>query len=426
MRNDYEHFELKRLLLKFGDLRSTGLLTNQGSFSLQERSYLFELLDQEKLLKRLFLPEHGLFAELQDQIPLEETDSYKFLNLAAEIVSLYGNSEDTLVPSEGLLTDLLTLVIDIQDVGSRYYTFATTVSYIIELLANHPKAPAIIILDRPNPAGRQVEGTPLAGHLESFVGRPGVLHRHGLTIGELALYYYKKFNAGFHMVIIGHDKTIVPKDLPESVMIIPGKSEVSPETNTSRANYNVLDPWVIAPSPNMPGPITPLLYSGQCLLEGTNISEGRGTTRPFEIFGAPWITGGFIENRDISPFHTKGAVLRPLKYIPTFHKYIEQTCYGYQIQLNGEPYHSLLHTLEIIEYLKRKYPNDFGWRSGAYEFRSERPAIDLLAGDDLLIDYINHRTSLDNIRDHIKAEEKKWIDECQNILLYREPLFSIL
>lgn len=166
-----------------------GLLCNQTSFDIERREYLFQSLARRGNLKRIFLPEYGLFAELQDQIPLISTQIYEYLNLNVEFISLYGDSENSLVIAPKHLADLDAFVIDIQDVGSRYYTFATTISYIFDVLTQQHYSPVIYVIDRPNPAGRQVEGTLLSKDYASFVRRPGLPHRHGLTIGELCHFY---------------------------------------------------------------------------------------------------------------------------------------------------------------------------------------------------------------------------------------------
>lgn len=431
MHPSYRKTSLYQILEQYNGKGATGLLTNQGGYSIDESSYLFELLSREKFLKRLFLPEHGLFAELQDQIPLTATEVYSFLKPDYEIVSLYGDSEESLVPDQRLLADLNTIVVDIQDVGSRYYTFATTVSYLVDVLVRSQKDVALIIIDRPNPAGRQVEGSSLPEEYASFVGHPGLPHRHGLTMGELAWFYHRKADAKFPLVIIpvgGMEareindrwvRVVNDKKYRDSVgesggIDVPGSGQL-----------RSVSPWNIAPSPNMPSPYTPLVYSGQCLFEGTNLSEGRGTTRPFEIFGAPWMKRIFEGKRDMAPLSVEGAILRPLKFIPTFHKYRDEVCFGYQIHLTGKPYHSLIHTLQILRELRFAYPKDFQWRDGPYEFRSDRPAIELLAGDRIILDYLDGQSDLHHLLEHLRSKEQQWIQETEDFLIYNDGLFSI-
>lgn len=377
-----------------------GLLCNQTSFDHNNRRYLFQLLAARGNLRRIFLPEHGLFAELQDMIPLISTHLYNYLKLDAEIISLYGDSESSLIVLPEHLSDLDALVIDIQDVGSRYYTYATSVSYIFDVLALLEHRPDIYILDRLNPCGRQVEGTILSEEYASFVGRPGLPHKHGLTIGELCRFY-------------------------ESQLGIDLKLNIIPIFSKFESHFYQFSPssvWNISPSPNMPGPVTPLVYTGQCLLEGTNISEGRGTTRPFEIFGAPFLN--WIFHRADYP-EQPGALLRPLRFIPTFQKHAGKICSGFQLHLTGEPYHSLCHSLKIIRYLKEHCGADFQWRSETYEFRDDRPAIELLAGNLVLIDYLYGTSDYSHVLQAIEEDEEKWIRQTEPLLIYPEKLFRV-
>jgi len=349
-----------------------GLLCNHTSFDLKSSRYLFQILGMRGALRRLFLPEHGLFAELQDQVPLSETNVYANLGLTCEIVSLYGNTEETLAAEKKHLDDLDAIVIDIQDIGVRYYTFSTTMRYLFEAMVHFNIEVPVYVLDKPNPCGLSIEGIPLDALFQSFVGPVGLPHRHGLTVGQLARFFHEEARANFPLHVIGF-----PTD----------------ETTL---------PFPINPSPNMPGPYTHLVYSGQCLIEGTNLSEGRGTTRPFEIFGAPFLAP-LIEKR---PPVVGGAVLRPLRFIPTFHKHAGEICHGYQIHVR-EPYHSLAHSLQLLRWIKEEC-REFAWRIGAYEFRSDRPAIELLAGHNVLINYLNGRENWKTAEEVIQAGEQQW------------------
>ena len=169
----------------------------------------------------------------------------------------------------------------------------------------------------------------------------------------------------------------------------------------------------------MPGPLTPLVYSGQCLLEGTNLSEGRGTTRPFEIFGAPFLE--WIHRRTDWPT-AAGARLRSLLFVPTSHKYTAQICHGFQLHLTGDPYHSLAHSLCLIRYLRERSGKTFDWREGPYESGSRRPAIEILAGDDTLLDYLKGRMEFDAVREALADGEEAWIRRADEYRLYPDPL----
>jgi uncharacterized protein YbbC (DUF1343 family) len=423
--------------------KKTGLLCNHTSWDIHSGSYLFQKIPG---LVRIFLPEHGLFAELQDQIPLTDNEIYRDFGLSVETCSLYGDSESSLAADPGKLSDLEVLFIDLQDVGSRYYTFATTVSYIMEVITRHNIHIPIVIIDRENPAGLQIEGSILPKDFESFVGRPGLPHRHGLTLAELSLFYYKDLGCRFPLHIITlTDQKIRPDIsdiLPDAVSLITNDSDPEDQKNAfaedlSRTNpvyssilqsdndINYVNTWMISPSPNMPGPVTPLVYSGQCLLEGTNLSEGRGTTRPFEIFGAPYLKPiGYLTDDKLF-MNFPGAVLRPLRFLPVFHKWKDEVCEGFQIHLTAEPYHSLMHTLYILRTIREKYPEDFEWRHGAYEFRSDRPAIELLCGDPVLLDFINSEISFQDLREYFRNTEKNWIHHMNHYKIYDRKNYKI-
>ncbi|MBL8022556.1 MAG: DUF1343 domain-containing protein [Leptospirales bacterium] len=357
-----------------------GLLCNHTSFDFSSGQYLFQILSRRGSLRRLFLPEHGLFAELQDQIPLSDTGVYSGLGLNGEIVSLYGNSEESLVVEAAALRDLDAIVIDIQDIGVRYYTFSTTMRYLFESMVHHGINLPVYILDKPNPCGSPIEGTVLSPLFESFVGPVGLPHRHGLTVGQLGRFFHEDARANFPL-------HVVPFSPQESVLAFP-----------------------IPPSPNMPGPWTHLVYSGQCLLEGTNLSEGRGTTRPFEIFGAPFMAN--LEGRN--PPRVTGAVLRPLRFIPTFHKHSGQLCSGFQVHLSGDAYHSLGHTLQLLRWIREECP-EFAWHKGPYEFRSDRPAIELLAGDPTLIAYLNGTETWQTAQETLREGENNWRNRLRSL-----------
>ena len=386
-----------------------GLLTNQTAYAFSRQAYLFELLARGGVLRRVFIPEHGLFAELQDQVPLQSGQIYRELSSddslrGVDFVSLYQDVEESLVASRDVLEDLDVILINIQDGGSRYYTFATTASYLFESLKEHRLSPELLVIDRPNPAGRQVEGSILAENFASFVGRPGLPHRHGLTLGELARFFAADLKLELPLKII-RDPAAMERSLK------------SPATQLST--------WHISPSPNMPGPFTPLVYSGQCLLEGTNLNEGRGTTRPFEIFGAPYLQ--FLHRLPASEWpRAHGAVLRALRYVPTFHKFGGQVCSGFQIHLTGEQYHSLAHSLRILSWVRKHAPEDFAWHSGVYEFRSDRPAIEILAGDKMLLDYLRGDSpDFGPVAGYLKSAEQAWIETAGEFLLYPVPLTRV-
>lgn len=360
-----------------------GLLCNQTAYDFETQQYLFQILSQREVLKKLFLPEHGLFAELQDQLPLTETSVYSALGLKSEIVSLYGKTESSLVVDKKHLENLDAIVIDLQDVGSRYYTFLTTASYLFDTLKVYNLNLPVYVIDRKNPAGRFVEGTILPEKYASFIGRPGIIHRHALNTGEYFSYIHQMLSCRFPIKIL---------------------SPTNPQAACE-----------IAPSPNLPTETTAAVYSGQCLWEGTNLSEGRGTTRPFEIFGAPYLFEIHKINIPSELARPPGAILRKIRFIPTFHKHADQTCDGFQIHLTEGPYHSLKHSLQLIRFIADQ-KSGFDWRRGAYEFRSDRPAIELLAGDDEMVAYLYGKGSFTRVEEKMADEEATWIRRIEQTL----------
>lgn len=392
-------------------LGRVGLVANQTAFSYVQGEYLFQALARVGRLHRVFLPEHGLFAELQDQIALDSGAVYEQLAPGVEFVSLYGSQEETLFVRPELLADLDTLVVDLQDVGSRYYTFATTVSYIFDVLKATDTSLRVLVIERGNPAGRFIEGTALPSEYQSFVGRPGLPHRHGLSLGELCRYYIEETGARVELEIVGD---------AEGGRAFQIESRILSE----------LSLWAIPPSPNMPGPLTPLVYSGQCLLEGTNLNEGRGTTRPFEFFGAPYMRWIWDAPAVRDRPNQSGCVLRPLQYIPTFHKFAGESCHGFQLHVAPDrDYHSLAHTLKLLRWIQEYSADAFAWRTEAYEFRSDRPAIEILAGDPLLLDYLRGTggARFADVRDALAEGEAAWNRRAASVLspgasLRRVPL----
>ncbi|GIX40861.1 MAG: hypothetical protein KatS3mg129_0594 [Leptospiraceae bacterium] len=391
-----------------------GLIANQCSFSFLYKKYLYELLPVHKI----FLLEHGFFSELQDQVPLKNIEFYHHFK-EIEWISLYGNNFESLKPSIDSLIDIDILIVDIQDVGSRYYTFLTSVYYVLETIINHNLELKIILLDRPNPLirnyhKRRIEGTPLEKQYESFVGITGILHQHGLTPSELITYYWahliqKKKNISKIYFIPFFKNIPLQKLYPEKIVIYD-----NPEFDS---NFNFFE---IYPSPNMPSLKTAKIYTGQCLLEGTNLSEGRGTTKPFEIFGAPYIDFNLQTMiSDLPIWNSLGVIFRKIRFVPVHHKFQYQECNGWQLHIiNEKKYHSLLTTLIFLKTLKEKC-KDFDWYKGIYEFKNDFLAIEYLLGDKKLISFLetNHLT-IDDIYKYITLKEKEWLLNIKKFYLY--------
>lgn len=384
--------DFKKLEKKFSSAKA-GILTNQSAFGgkLGFR-YHFEYFQEEWNLTHIFLPEHGLFAELQDQVSGSSL-KYNYGNI--KIINLYGDDESSLTLPMDELEELELIIIDIRDVGARYYTFLTSAYYIMKSIHEYNQKTQkssieLLVIDSPNPIGRRVEGSPLKSEYESFVGVHSVLHRHGLTPAELLLYYKETFslNVKLHICEIG---------------------EV----------YSKKDEFWIPPSPNIPSLETCLVYPGQCLLEGTNLSEGRGTTRPFEIFGAPFID---IQNRlllvQLNRYANETYHLRPLYFQPTFHKHANKICGGFHLIPLSKKFHSLLFTLYFLRTIRDFNNKEFEYLQGAYEFRSDKRAIELLVGDEVLIDYLEGKGTYPQIREYLREQEDRWEDKIEEIKIY--------
>lgn len=297
----------------------------------------------------LFGPEHGFAGEAQDMIHVAGEARAE----GPLVHSLYGETEADLKPRPEWLRGLDAVVVDLQDVGSRYYTFVWTAALVLEVAAS--VGVQTIVLDRPNPLGGDVvEGGVQRPGYRSFVGLYDVAVRHGLTIGE----------------IVGRVRR--EQGLPSDSLAV---VRMQGWTRSMRWEDTGL-PWVL-PSPNMPTPDTARVYPGGCLVEGTLLSEGRGQTRPFEIWGAPHVDGARLA-REVS---VEGAVLRPLHFQPTFHKHAGQRCGGVQVHVTDEarfrPYEAYLRMLDAALRQREDAPR---WRTEVYEYVVDRPAIDLLTG----------------------------------------------
>lgn len=368
-----------------------GLLCNQSGWHTSTGKYSFETLAATGKLKKVFIPEHGLFGELQDQLKLDDTSVYKNLSGTVEWISLYGSTSQSLTASPDQLRQLDTLIIDIQDAGCRYYTYISTTWLLLKKITELDSGITVIVFDKYNPAGRQVEGTRIKKEYASFIGLEGLPHRHGLTIGELCLYFKTKLQGKWELIIEQADK----------------KNTV-----------------FISPSPNIPSVATCALYSGQCLWEGTNISEGRGTTLPFEMTGAPFLDWVFADdwNNRRHPVFNKYCYIRPLLFIPVFHKFAGEACHGIHLMVHERgKYHSLAHSLQLIKYIKER-TDSFEWRRGSYEAFNDKKAIELLVGDRLLLDYAENRATWKDIKLKLEEEETGWIKEVSPFLIYKSTL----
>jgi uncharacterized protein YbbC (DUF1343 family) len=354
-----------------------GLLCNPASVD-QNFCHAGELINRRfpDQLKALYSPQHGFFSEKQDN--MVESDDTIHPVLQIPVFSLYGK---TRIPDKKMLDDIDILIIDLQDVGTRVYTFIYTVSYCLEAAKKFGKK--VVVLDRPNPVnGRMIEGNLLTPECASFVGRYPIPMRHGLTIGELCLLFNNDFG-------IGCDLDVIPMKGWKRDMFF---------TATGL-------PW-IPPSPNMPSPVTAMVYPGQVLWEGTNVSEGRGVTLPFEIFGAPF----FDTNRLLSTLggnELPGIILRPVVFEPTFNKWSGSACNGFQIHIkNPYEFKPYITTLRLLHAVIFHHSNMFQWKRSPYEYEFERLPIDLIIGDKKI------RQSIESL-DDINTIEKSWLKDLE-------------
>ncbi|HEX3149938.1 MAG TPA: DUF1343 domain-containing protein [Gemmataceae bacterium] len=340
---------------EFAPLRGqrVGLVANPAAIDGRLRHAADLLINTPQIrLTALFGPEHGFGGDVQDLTGVADAMHPRY---RCPVFSLYGDSVESLRPTESSLRGLDVLVIDLPDIGSRYYTFQATMLFCLEAAAASDLP--VIVLDRPNPLnGVTIEGPAIEPGMESFVGPHSIPTRHGMTLGELALMYVAERN-------------------------IPATLRVIPFVGWRRDHYfdETFLPWVM-PSPNMPTLDTALVYPGQCLLEGTNVSEGRGTTRPFELCGAPWAIAERVAARlpeDVIP----GAIARPVTFRPTFHKYAGQSCNGVQLHVTDRSaFRPVRTSLAILTAFRAEGSAHFRWRNDAYEFVDNVPAIDLLFG----------------------------------------------
>jgi uncharacterized protein YbbC (DUF1343 family) len=303
-------------------------------------------------LRILFGPEHGIRGAAQ---AMEQVGDSIDPATGLREVSLYGPTFESLSPTREQLAGVDVLVFDVQDVGARYYTYAATMALCMRIAATC--GVRVVVLDRPNPiGGEQVEGGGLEPGLENFCALYPIPQRHGMTVGELARLYNTAFGIGCDLEVVTCDGW--------------RRDQYYDQTGL---------PWVM-PSPNMPTLDTAIVYPGMCLLEGTNLSEGRGTTRPFEIFGAPFLDARRLVE-ELDAYELPGAGFRACAFTPTFEKFAGRRCAGAQIHVTDRRvFNSYATGLAVLVAAAKLCPDDFAWRTETYEYRADVPAIDLLTG----------------------------------------------
>jgi uncharacterized protein YbbC (DUF1343 family) len=348
-----------------------------------------------------FGPQHGLRGDKQDN--MVESPDFQDPVHGIPVFSLYGAVRR---PTDAMLDACDVLVVDLQDVGCRIYTFITTLLYVLE--AGAAKKKAVWILDRPNPAGRPVEGLRLRPGNESFVGAGPLPMRHGLTMGELARWFVRERRLDVECEVVTMDDWR-PADAPGYGWPLGEHS------------------WV-NPSPNIPTPWTTRTYPGTVLLEGTTLSEGRGTTRPLELFGAPDLDAQALLRtmEALAPEWLRGCRLRPCWFEPTFHKHVGTLAAGVQVHVDDPSYeHAAFRPWRLVvlalKAIRRLHPDYPIWRDFLYEYEPGRLAIDVLNGSSALREWVDDSAATPADLDAMaRRDEAAWQAECREIEIYRE------
>ena len=354
----------------------------------------------ELTLTAAFGPQHGLRGDKQDN--MVESPDYTDPLLGIPVFSLYGEVRR---PSAAMMDTFDVLLVDLQDLGCRIYTFITTLRYVLEEAARHGKA--VWVLDRPNPAGRPVEGTLLRDGWESFVGAGPLPMRHGMTMGELAHWFVATLELDVELRVIEMQGW-----RPEAA---PGYGWPLGERS-----------W-INPSPNAPNLWMARAYAGTVMLEGTTLSEGRGTTRPLELFGAPDLDARALiaEMRGLAPEWLQGCVLRECWFEPTFHKHTGRLCNGVQIHVEDPAHyqHAAFRPWRVqalaFKAIRRLWPDYPLWRDFPYEYEHDRLAIDLINGSPLLREWVDDTAAAPAELDALAmTDERRWRHERERFMLY--------
>jgi uncharacterized protein YbbC (DUF1343 family) len=341
-------------------------------------------------LVKLFAPEHGLYGVDQDMVDVDHDTEPA---TGTPIVSLYGKDHASLTPDAGLMKDIDTLVFDIQDIGSRYYTFIYTLANCMQTCKQ--AGVPMVVCDRPNPInGVQVEGNLVREGWHSFVGQYSLPNRHGMTVGELAQWFNDETG-------IACDLTVIPMEGWKREMW-----------------YDQTGLLWVSPSPNMPMLSTATVYPGMCLIEGTQLSEGRGTTLPFELCGAPGIDAHRLAEA-LANEKLPGVLFRPQYFKPTFQKCAGNICGGVQMHVTDRnTFKPLITGIAVIQAIAHLFPKAFKWRTEPYEFVSDRPAIDLLYG------HPEFRETLLPEKRTLKEIEESWQTDLSNFQATRKSYLS--
>lgn len=386
----------KELLLSLKGKR-VGLLAHPASVD-KSLNHSLDLLMKEGSLNITcaFGPQHGMRGEKQDN--MIESENYIDPTYKIPVHSLYG---EVRYPTDRMMEDFDVLLVDLQDVGCRIYTFITTLFYMLEACDKYGKE--LWVLDRPNGAGRPVEGLTLQEGFESFIGAAPIPMRHGLTLGEAAKWYvnHKNLNISYKVIeMLGYD--IVNRPWPTGDL-----------------------PWV-NPSPNIPREMCLQTYPGTVMVEGTTLSEGRGTTIPLEVIGHPRIDGDKVVSKmkELAPQWLVQCILRPCFFEPTFQKHAKELCSGFQIHVDfneQKPDQFLSYRLTCLAFkaIRLLYPEIELWKQPPYEYEKDKMPIDILSGSSFLREWVDDsQRSVEELENFMVKDENAWLKEREPHLIY--------
>lgn len=380
--------------------KNVALVAHPASVTHKGQHTLDALIKSDAInLVSAFGPQHGMRGEKQDN--MIETDNYKDPHHGIPVFSLYGEARR---PTQPMMDSFDILLIDIQDIGCRIYTYITTLLYLLEACAKEQKP--VYILDRPNPAGREIEGTILEPGWESFVGAGQIIMRHGLTLGEMAKWFVKhhKLDVECHVITM---KNYNPYDAPGYGWPVNELAWVNPSPNAASVNMT-------------------RFYAGSVLLEGTTLSEGRGTSVPLEMVGAADIdiTHVLQHMQSIEPEWMQGAIIRPCYFEPTFHKFKGQLCEGFQVHTDykfykPERFKPFRLVILFLKAIRTLYPDYVLWRDFAYEYETDRLALDVINGGSAVREWIEDKNaSVRDMEKRLTDDEAHWAESISDLYLY--------
>jgi uncharacterized protein YbbC (DUF1343 family) len=369
--------------------RTVGLVVNPASINARFEHAIDRAEQSGVTVGAIFGPQHGFRSDVQEN--MIESDHARDARRQIPIYSLYSETRE---PTAAMLTGLDALVVDLQDVGTRIYTYIYTMANCLRAARTHNLP--IVVCDRPNPIGGvDVEGPMLEPGFESFVGQFPIPMRHGMTIGELARLFNEHFGIGAKLEVVEMPHWPRDDDFDDTKL-----------------------PWVL-PSPNIPTLDSAIVYPGTVLFEGTNVSEGRGTTRPFELVGAPWV--------DPEPFAARlnargleGVYFRPAMFEPTFHKHAKTLCGGCQIHvLDRRTFRPVEAGVALVDAFRAANPRAFAWREPPYEYEHTLAPIDILYGSSALREGLEQGMTAADLAASWTPDVERFLDVREKFLLYR-------